>query len=385
MRSRGEGSIIKRGDRYSVVLDLGEDGTGKRRRKWLSGYKTKREAEKALREALTRHEQGVTIAPAKQRFGLYLTEHWLPSIEPNLRPSTFASYSAMVHTHLVQRLGDVELRRLTPTHFTVMYAELLATGRLDGKGGLSRRTVRYLHTIAGRALRDAVRWHLIVRSPLDGVTPPAPGQREMAVWTRDDAARFLAFVASDRLAALYRLALATGLRRGELLGLRWSDVDLEAGQLAVRQSLVSVQYKLVMSEPKTPRSRRVIALDGATVATLRPWRARQATERLACGAVWRDTGLIFTREDGGPIHPQALSGLFDRRVKAAGVPRITLHGLRHTSATLGLSAGVPLKIMSGRLGHSSMALTGDVYTHFLVDLDQDAADALGAALDSGGK
>jgi integrase len=195
----------------------------------------------------------------------------------------------------------------------------------------------------------------------------------MRTWTAAELRAFLEHVQDERLAALWMLAASTGMRRGEMLGLRWVDVDLDRGRVAVRQTLVIAGRQVVISEPKTSRSRRSIALDPRSVAALRSWRAAQAAERLAWGAGWTDSGLVFTREDGTPIHPEWLSDAFEWRIKTAGLPRIRLHDLRHTHASLGLAAGVPIKVMSERLGHTSSSFTADAYQHVTPGLEEEAA------------
>jgi integrase len=182
----------------------------------------------------------------------------------------------------------------------------------------------------------------------------------------------LAHAEGDRLAMVFELALATGLRRGELAGLRWVDADLDAAQLAVRRNRVSVGYDAVDGTPKAGRA-RTIDLDEGTVAALRAHRRRQLEERMAWGEAWDDNGLVFTRENGAPLHPQTLLHHLRRLSRAAGVPAVRLHDLRHTHATWGLAAGVPAKVMQERLGHSSVQITLDLYSHVIPGMQADAA------------
>ncbi|HEY6427306.1 MAG TPA: site-specific integrase [Acidimicrobiales bacterium] len=266
------------------------------------------------------------------------------------------------------RLADI-----TPERINRLYASLLAHGRRDGKGGLSAQTVRHVHRALYGCLNDAVRWDRIARNPASRAEPPKPKRAPMQVWSAQQLRSYLEYVEADRLYAAWLLLVTTGMRRGEVLGLRWSDVDLDAGQLAVRQTLIAVGYRVEISEPKTERSRRRIGIDSATVAGLRSWRARQAEERLAWGGAWTDCGLVFTREDGTPIHPQSLSQFFEKRAKAAGLPPIRLHDLRHSYATAALEAGVAAKVVSERLGHSSISITSDTYQHVMPELDDQAA------------
>jgi integrase len=290
-----------------------------------------------------------------------------------LRDSTWVSYRMNVQKHLVPGLGAVELQRLTPAQLNVFYRELLTRGRRNTAGGLAPKTVRYIHSILHRALRDAVRWGFVVRNVADAADPPKPKTPEMRVWSPAQLRVFLDHVRTDRLYAAWLLAATTGMRRGEILGLRWSDLDLEAGRVAVRRPRIVVDYQVQVSEPKTAKGRRSLALDPATVAALRAHRARQAEERLAVGSRYQDSELVFTRLDGTGFHPERFSSWFRQHVRAAGLPRIRLHDVRHSYATAALAAGVPAKVVSERLGHAAIAITMDTYSHVLPGLDEQAA------------
>lgn len=246
--------------------------------------------------------------------------------------------------------------------------------------------MRYLHAIVRRALADAVEWGLITRNPAAKARPPkaARNREAMRTWTAPQLRAFLEGRADDRLYPLWLVLASTGMRRGEALGLAWDAVDLDASRLAVRRALVNVAYKLEFSEPKTEKSRRSVALDPGTVDALRAHRKAQAEERLALGPAWHDHGLVFTREDGQPVHPDRASKLFDQHVNTAGLPRIRLHDLRHTHATLALQAGIHAKVVSERLGHSTIAMTLDTYSHAIPAMQEDAAAKV-AALVLGGQ
>ncbi len=375
------GTVIKRGSTYSVVLDVGRDPAGKRIRRWHSGYRTKREAEQARTKLLSDLDASTYVEPNKLTLGDFLERQWLPAIRTVIRPTTHAMYETNVRAHLVPSLGAIQLRALTPARLNAFYAELLTAGRRDGKGGLSRRTVRILHVILHRALRDAVRWGLLERNVANLSDPPVAKSPEAAVWSPEQVRAFLAEHKGDRLSALWRLVAATGMRRGEILGLRWRDLDLDAGQLRIAQTLVVVNYEPTFSEPKTDAGRRTISIDPATVVALRSHRARQATERLAWGTGWKggELDLVFTREDGSAVHPERLSKWFDQRVAASGLPRISFHGLRHSYVTMLLRAGQPVRAVSARVGHANATVTNTIYSHVLPGDDQ-AAAAAGAAL-----
>jgi integrase len=230
-----------------------------------------------------------------------------------------------------------------------------------------------------RVLSDAVKRGLIIRNPAENVERPKVRDVEMQWWSIGEARIFLAHVEGERLDVLWKLYLTTGMRRGEALGQKWGDVDLDAGRLAVRRTLVAVGGKATWSEPKTAASCRVVSLDPGTIAALRDHRRRQLEERMAVGGGYRDEGLVFATVAGEPLHPDYVSNVFDRLVKASGVRRIRLHDLRHTAATVMLERGVPLKVVTERLGHSSTRITADLYQHASESMQDAAAAELGAA------
>jgi integrase len=359
------------------VTEIGADPiTGKRARQWHPGHALKKDATQALREILGSADKGMYVEPSKETFGQYL-ERWLPTIRSTVRANTFNSYRSNVDVHLIPGLGQVPLRQLTRTMFSTFYDELGRTGRYDGQGGLSPRSVHLAHVTAHKALKDAVKDNLIARNPTEDANVPAKVRSKTASWTAEQVTQFLGSVRGHRLYAAFLTLATTGMRRGELCGLRWADVDLETGTLAVRQVISLDNYTPFLSEPKTAKSRRVVALDKATVAALRSHRIRQLEERVAAGPAWQTTtDLVFAKLDGSILHPQSLSTAFDQAVKAAGLSGISIHGLRHSHASLGLASGVPLVIMSERLGHSSVAITGDIYSHSIPSQHQAAADAI---------
>jgi integrase len=212
-----------------------------------------------------------------------------------------------------------------------------------------------------------------MRNPALFAPPPTPRRGELRTWTAEELRQFLDSVRDDRLYAAWRVAALTGMRRGEVLGLRWADLDLDAGWLAVRQTLVVVENHFEISEPKTTRGHRQLALDPETIMALRSHRKNQAAERLAAGPAWTTSALVFTRQDGTPLHPEHVRRLFDRHLQRAGLPRIRFHDLRHTHATLALQAGVHPKVVSERLGHTTVAMTLDVYSHAIPAMQQEAA------------
>ena len=380
-----EGTVFKRGATWTYIVDVGVPG-GNRRQRSKGGFARKADALEAMNEAQRAVTTGSYVEPAKLTVAEYLEDEWLPAMEATgKRSTTMRSYRMHLKAHIAPRIGEERLQGLTGAHLNALYVELLTSGRVaplkDGPKGLSPATVRRVHAMLHKAFADAVKWNRLVRNPAAAADPPkqsTAGQADMATWSPAELRTFLAHVASDRLAPLWTVLAMTGVRRGEAVGLRWADVDLDAGRIAIRQTLVAVGYHVEYSTPKTKKGRRSVALDAGTVATLRSWKAVQNSERLAWGPAWTDTGLVFTREDGEALHPDRVTKMFDTHVHNANLPRIRLHDLRHTHATLALAAGVHPKVVSERLGHSTVSLTLDVYSHSIPALQEDAATVVAA-------
>jgi integrase len=378
------GSVVKRGSNYSVVVELDRDPiTGKRRQKWHSGYRTKKDAERALTELLTAKDSGAYIELTKETFGQF-SPVWLLAIKPTLRPSTHYSYERNLKLHVLPHLESVQLRRIDAGMLNSLYASLLADGRKNyAGGGLSPRTVQYVHAIVHRALRDAVKWGRLARNPADAADPPkatAASRPESTTWTADQLRTFLERTRTSRFSAAYHLIATTGLRRGEALGLRWQDLDLDAGRASIRQTVIAIKHTVMISTPKTAKGRRTVTLDSGTVAALREHRARQAAERLLMGAGWRDNDLVFCHPDGTALHPERFSRGFLETVARIGLPRIRLHDLRHGWATLALQAGIHPKVVQERLGHANIGITLNTYSHVMPGMHEDAAERVAALI-----
>lgn len=335
------GHTAKKGNRYYAVIYEGVDpATGKERRRWYPAGTRKSDADKLVTELVKRRHDGDYRVPEKITFGAYLTEKWLPAQRSQLKPTTFDSYRRTIELHVLPTLGQVMLGRLLPEDLDSLYARLLESGRRNGSGGgLSPGSVRYVHRILRKALNDALRKGTIPRNPAAVADPPrgaSPGRSEhdMPVWTAAQLQSFLSLSSPHRLGPAYFLAAHTGMRRGEVLGLRWSDVDLPRKRISIRQTVITVAYQLRISDVKTGTGRRTIDIDDPVVAQLHTWRKRQAEERLLVGPGYEDHGLVFARPDGHPIHPEFFSRSFDRIVARSGLPVIRPHDLRHTHASL---------------------------------------------------
>ena len=318
-------------------------------------------------------EERSHVASSRLTVRDYLTKEWLPAIEHTIRPTTYRSYVAHVECHILPALGSEQLQKLSPAQINTLYAKLGRSGKRNGTG-LTALSVRHVHAVLHRAFKDAVRWGELGRNPADLADPPrvAVNGHELRTWSAEQLAAFLNSQRNDRLYALWHTLAMSGLRRGEALGLRWEDVDLEAGRLAVRRALVPCGREVLVSEPKTARGRRVVALDPETVEVLKRQATRQLQEQQS-SATWTDTGLVFASKDGAALHPEVVSRFFRKAVREAMLPVIRLHDLRHTHATLALRAGIHPKVVSERLGHATVAITLDTYSHAIPAMQEEAA------------
>lgn len=373
------------GVRYLVRVELPPDPVTGKRRNPSRTYATMKEAKTGRSLWLADIERGTAIDATKMTTGDYLA-HWLDAAAKNhVRRSTLASYTGLVNNHLIPALGSVPLQKLQAVQVQAFYSEKLTGGRARGEGGLSPRTVRYLHTVLREALQQAMKWGLVIRNVCDLTEPPRMVRAQMKTWTAEEVRTFLATANDDAYPALWVLALTTGMRRGELLAVRWGDVDLAKAALHVRRTLNAVGGERYFDAPKTAAGRRVVALSPSCVAALRAHRKAQNVARLAAGPAWRDEDLVFTTGMGGPLWPDDISHRFATLIEAAGVPRIRLHDARHTHATLLMERGVHLKVVSERLGHTGIQITADVYSHVSPAMQEHAAAEIDAALFTDGE
>ncbi|MDX6198770.1 MAG: hypothetical protein QOJ79_1921 [Actinomycetota bacterium] len=365
------GSVTRQGTTWQYVIDRGIDGNGRRKQYRRRGFPTKKAAQTAMLEAQSLLLRGELANPGRRTLSDYALQ-WLEAVQASLEPAAWTNYRNMLNLYVLPRVGTVQLGLLTPLTLSALYAELLRSGGRKGRP-LSPTTVRLVHGVLRKSLNDAVRWGLLGINPALRASVPKRRRVQLRVWTPEEGAAFVVAVEGQRLGACWVLALTAGLRRGELAGLHWEDVDLDRAvvRIAVQRTTDS-DYKVVSKEPKAS-SRRAVALAPRTVAALRRHRIQQAGERLAAGVAWEATGLVFVDEGGCGYHPQRLTDLFHEAASAAGLPRIRLHDLRHTSATLALVAGIHPKIVQERLGHASIGMTLDVYSHVLAGMQHDAA------------
>ena len=368
--------------RWMLVVDVGQPG--EKRKQYRRRFDTYKEARAELTRIRTERERGTYVAPQKVTLAEYV-ERWLPILRTQVRPSTAASYEKSLRNRVLPVLGARQIQSIRPEELTALYAALLTSGRSDHRPGqpLSPRSVEYTATIVGKLFKSALRGGLIQVSPAVAAEVPRPkatgaaAETVMRTWSAEQLATFLASVREHRHAAAFHFLATTGARRGEALGLGWSQVDLDERWASVVPGRVLADSRHgvpVWSSPKTERGRRRIALDVGTVAVLRALKAAQAAEKLKLGQAYIDHDLVFCWEDGRPIQPNAFSKSFGAAVARAGLPRIRVHDLRHTYCTLALQAGVDTKIVSDRVGHSTTAITSGIYQHVSPQMQSDVAE-----------
>jgi integrase len=367
-RKNKDGKIIGYRGAYTVQTTDGP------KRRYVSG-KTKAECRAALTKARADRDGGLVYGAGSLKVGEYLRRWLSDSVKDTVRSTTYERYEQNSRMHIIPTLGRVKLKELTPAHVRGLYKEKLQD--------LSPRSVRYVHVTLHKALKQAVHDGLIPRNVTEAVKPPQLQREEMRPLTPEQAKTLLetARAEDDRLEALYVMAVTTGLRQGELLGLKWDDVDLEAGTLQVRRTLTTAKGGPVLSAPKTKGSRRSVKLSQTALQALRSHLERQLREIDRAGSLWRENGLIFASEVGEPLDRRYITThRFKPLVKRAGLPEIRFHDLRHTCATLLLSKNVNPKVVSEMLGHATIAITLDTYSHVLPDMQDSAATAMDGAL-----
>jgi integrase len=357
----------KRGVSWTAIYEEPTaDGHRHQRRK---SFRTRREAETFLAKTISDLERGAYVAPSTETVGEYLNR-WLEETTAAVKPRTVHTYAGVIVRHLLPELGSIPLAKLSARDVQAAYGHLL--GR-----GLSPSTVRLAHSVLHRALDRAVALHLVVRNATDAAKPPRSIRPAIRTWTPEEARAFLAAAEGDELAAFWLPALHAQLRQGELIALRWQDVDLGRGVLVVRRTLTrDAKGKQMTGEPKSQYGRRSVSLGADVVAALRAHRASQAERRLRLGAVWHDEDAVFDRGDGRALAARTLHTRFKCLLADAGVPKIRFHDLRHTGATLMIANGIPTKVVSERLGHANISITLGLYAHVQEGMQRDAAARL---------
>ena len=367
---------------WTIVFHTSERDprTGRTRtRSIATGTTSKREAQDTLARLVTDYAsgKGLPTPPSRSETVAEYLERWLGIHRQRIRERTYEQYASMVRRRIGPALGHLRLKELRADVLQQHFSNEVVAKRRDGRPGpLSVRSVGIEYAVLRRALNDAVRWELLPRNPLRAVDPSKAPKRELTVLTPDEAGKFLAALQGHRAYPLFAVLLFTGLRIGEACGLRWKDVNLEASTMSVSHTLQYRKGQPTLGPTKTGHGRSV-ALGPDLVMVLRHHRAEQAQERLAAGPLWRPEGWVFTNAVGGPMHPSNLTHrVFYPALDRAGLPRIRIHDLRHTMATLMLAGGIHPKVVQERLGHSAIHVTMDTYSHVLPTVQDAAAEQL---------
>lgn len=384
-RGNHEGSIFCDAQgRWRSVITLGVNADGSPKRKTFYS-KTQKEAIEKLTHAVHAQQNKMCVESSKMKLAQWLP-HWLDTyVVTQIRQSTRVSYDTFIQRHIIPMLGNVTLARLTAQRIQEFYNHKLEKGRLDGKGGISPKTLRNLHNMLHKSLEQAVRLQLIPVNPCDAVCLPPRQKRDVRYLSVDEQKRLQDAVRDERLGCTVILDLFTGLRLGELLGLKWENIDLNAGYLRVCQtvnrlksfdSAASTKTQIVVGEPKTKSSKRTISLLDHVVVLLQEHKTRQDAEKEQSFGAYQDNGFVFCNELGQPLDPRSFADFFKRMLKKAGIADINFHGLRHTFATRALEKGIPAKTVSDLLGHSSIVITMDLYTHVTDNVKKEAIEKL---------
>lgn len=368
------GYIRKRGkDSWSLTASAGFDATsGRRRQVYRTVRGTKRDAERELTKLLREIDQGTLADSGRARLAEYL-DRYLAYLATRIRPKTHRRYEQLVRRHIAARIGSVPLSKLRPADVQAVVDGMLAEG-------LAPRTVIQAYRVLSAALRQGVRWQILAVNPATAVSPPRPERPRLSVPDTEAIGKLLRASEGTSLHVPLVLAVSSGMRRGEVLGLRWSSVDLDAGIVRVVSTLQQVGQSVSFADPKTDRARRTIALPPFAVEVLRTHRREQNERRLLLGEAWQDLDLVIDRGDGAPVAPDVFSRSFQRLARRIGLDGCRLHDLRHAFATTLLAGGVHPKIASEALGHASVAFTMDTYSHVLPTMQEQAAAAIQEAL-----
>lgn len=361
------GSVKREGNSWYYVFSLGKDSNGKRKQKKKRGFKTKKDAQKALTEAMNSFFKGTYIEPSKTLFQDYLTE-WFQTKRRSIGIQTAQVYEHYLNSRIIPKLGNIAIAELSTLHIQSYINNLQ-------ENGLSSSTVKKNYEIIRNSLEHAIDFGLIQNNVALKVKLPKAERKELMVWDEDEVNRFLQTAKEDRYYIVFYLAVTTGMRQGEILGLRWSDVNLKDGLLSIRQTL-SHDGKTFINGAKTKASLRTIALSEATIKKLQNHKMISSQEKLAIGPGYLNHNLVISTQIGSPVNPANIRRSFNRLTEVACLPRIRFHDLRHTHASLLLSKGINIKVISERLGHSNIKITLDTYSHVLPTMQKEAMQKL---------
>lgn len=375
-----KGTIKKRGNTYTIIIDIGKDLNGKRKQKWYGGYKRKKDAEKDLINLLYQLETNTFVNPEKITLGEYLSRWMVDYVELNLSPKTIEGYRVNIERHIIPVIGNIALQKLQPIHIQQFYCTKLQNGRLDGKGGLSPKSILYIHRNLREALNHAVKIQLIQRNVADAVE--VPKQKVFRANYLDEIQISELLKSFEKLDIYIPVLLAVGLgvRRGEALGLQWKDIDFETKTISIIRSLLPSKSGLIFHDPKTEHSHRKIIASDSIMFALKKHKEYQESYIKLLGKAYKNHDLVSCLNDGTPINPASFSHSFSKALEANKIQHIRFHDLRHTNATLMLKHNIPAKVASERLGHSNIGITLDLYSHVMKEMQEDAANKLDIAL-----
>ena len=368
-----KGHVRKRGKKWCFVVDVGRDEiTGKRDQRWFSGFDKREDAERAMIDKIKEINDGVYVEETNETLAEFMT-NWLTNKKNQVRPGTWKSYAWLINTHLIPHLGKVKISQLKPRHLNDLYNQKLLNT-------ISANSIKKLHGLVKDALDEGIGFGDISRNVANTVTPPRVRKVKFEVWNEVQLKLFLEAAKSSRFYVVFELAASTGMRIGEILGLRWRDVDLEAGQASIRQAYTKAHSGYEFHEPKTSSGERSVALFPDTVKLLLEHKESQEVEKEKNKAFYNDHGLVIQTHIGTPVSPRNLSREYYKILSKMDIPKIRFHDLRHTHATLLLKRGVHAKIVQERLGHSSITITLDTYSHVLPGLQEAALKSLGGSI-----
>jgi integrase len=377
-----KGSVVqkRKGSRnWYAIIESRDEVTGKRVRKWISLEATgKRQAQIECARIITELQNDTFQEPSKLTLAEFF-DRWLEHMKTQVSPRTHERYSEIVNKNIVPLLGQAKVSKLSAVQIAQAYATALESGRRDGKGGLSPRTVHHMHRILKQALSDASRWRLLVRNPADAVDPPKVAPKTMQTYDIPQTAALIEAMRPTRMFIPTILAVLCGLRRGEIAALRWKNVDLDTGNVAIVESAEQTAKGIRYKEPKSGKTRNV-RLPDTVIEELKVWRLRQVEELLRVGKRLNGDAFVAAQADGSPLQPRSITHEWVRLLASRGLPRIRFHDLRHAHATHLLASGVHPKIASERLGHSKVGITLDLYSHVMPGMQDDAVAKLDAAL-----
>lgn len=381
-RAAGEGSISQRKDgKFVGSIIVGMDEKGKPKRKYVYG-KTEKEVAKKLKAITVQVETGTYIEPSKLTVKDWL-ERWLRDYKKgNIDQNTYESYEIHIKAHIIPEIGHYKLTQLRDFHLQALYREKLESGRKDGKGGLSTRTVRYIHTIINGAMKQAKKSKLIIDNPAETAEPPRAEKKDPRFLENDQVAAFLKEAQRCRYYPAFLLSLNTGMRKGELLALTWDDINMETGEITINKTLERTkEYGLRIKNHTKNKKSRTVGVAPVVIETLKFWKAKVNAERLALGESYANNNLVFPNEIGEPTCPRAFARQFERALKRAGLEgAASVHSLRHTFATLSLQEGADVKSIQEALGHHSSAFTLDVYASVTKKMRKEAEEKIGRLL-----